>query len=29
MERHRQTLEEILSKLSPIQSEWRDDLAKS
>lgn len=29
MERHRQTLDEILSSLSPIQSEWRDDLAKS
>lgn len=29
MERHRQTLEEILSKLSPIQSDWRDPLATS
>lgn len=29
MERYRQTFEEIISKLSPIQSEWRDDLATS
>jgi hypothetical protein len=29
MERHRQTLEEITSKLSSIQAEWKDDLAKS
>lgn len=29
MERHRQTFEEIISKLSPIHSEWRDDLATS
>lgn len=29
MERHRQTFEEIISKLSAIQSEWKDDLAKS
>lgn len=29
MERHRQTFDEIISKLSPIQSEWRDDLASS
>lgn len=29
MERHRQTSDEIISKLSSIQSEWKDDLAKS
>jgi hypothetical protein len=29
MERHRQTFDEIVSKLSSIQSEWKDDLAKS
>lgn len=29
MKRHRQTFEEIISKLSVIQSEWKDDLAKS
>jgi hypothetical protein len=29
MERHRQTFDEIISKLSSIQSEWKDDLAKS
>lgn len=29
MERHRQTFEEIISKLSAIQSEWKDDLAKA
>lgn len=29
MERFRQTFEEIISRLSPIQSDWRDDLAKS
>jgi len=29
MERHRQTVDEIVSKLSAIQSEWKDDLAKS
>jgi len=29
MERYRQTFEEIISKLSPIQAEWRDDLANS
>src|SRR5262245_35400803 len=29
MERHRQTFDEVISKLSSIQSEWKDDLAKS
>jgi len=29
MERYRQTFEEIISKLSPIHAEWRDDLANS
>jgi len=29
MERRRQTFSEIISALSPIQSEWKDDLAKS
>ena len=29
MERYRQTLDEILSRLSQIRSEWRDDLADS
>lgn len=29
MERHRQTFDEIISKLSSIQSEWKDDLASS
>jgi hypothetical protein len=29
MERYRQTFEEIVSKLSAIQSEWRDDLASA
>ena len=29
MKRYRQTFEEIISKLSAIQAEWKDDLAKS
>lgn len=29
MRRYRQTFEEIISKLSVIQAEWKDDLAKS
>ncbi len=29
MERHRQTFDEVISKLSSIQSEWKDDLATS
>ena len=28
MKRYRQTFEEIISKLSVIQAEWKDDLAK-
>lgn len=29
MERHRQTFEEVISQLSPIESKWEDDFARS